>query len=53
MGWTVGTRGYLVTSAWTSAVAFSRSSDCPGVERQFLEPSTAKSSLPSRAPHAK
>ena len=23
---------------------------CPGVERQFLEPSTAKSSLPSRAP---
>ena len=25
MGWTVGRRGYLVTSAWTSAVACSRS----------------------------
>ena len=25
MGWTDGTRGYLVTSAWTSAVACSRS----------------------------
>ena len=25
MGWTVGTRGYLVTSAWISAVACSRS----------------------------
>ena len=25
---------------------------CPGVERQFLEPSMVKSSSPSRAPHA-
>ena len=25
MGWCVGTRGYLVTSMWTSAVACSRS----------------------------
>ena len=25
MGWIVGARGYLVTSAWTSAVARSRS----------------------------
>ena len=30
----------------------SRSSGCPGVERQFLEPSMVKSSLPSRAPLA-
>ena len=33
-------------------VIFRAPPGCPGVERQFLEPSMAKSSLPSRAPHA-
>ena len=32
--------------------AFRAPPGCPGVERQFLEPSMAKSSLPSRAPLA-